>query len=90
MRSNSRSRIRSAELVLLDLASHVEDHNGDRCSMSMSIANEALIRGNIHFDQLVKAVCCMPDQGAADLIIHREPLDLLHLIISCLQWDREC
>ena len=89
MRSNSRSRIRSAELVLLDLASHVEDHNGDRCLMSMAvvIANEIWIRGNIRSDQvvkLVKVVCCMPDQAAADWIVHRAPLDLLHLIISCL------
>ena len=86
MTADSRNRTRSAELVLLDLASHVEDHNGDRCLMSVVIviADELSIRGNIHFGQMVKVVYCMPDQAAAGWIIHRAPLDLLHLIISCL------
>jgi len=53
-------------------------------SVVIVIADELSIRGNIHFGQMVKVVYCMPDQAAAGWIIHRAPLDLLHLIISCL------
>lgn len=67
MTSDSRNRIISAELVLLDLASHVKDHNGGRCLVSREvvIADEILNRGNIHFDPVVKVVHCMPDRAAA-------------------------
>ena len=64
MSSDSRNRTRSAELVLLILASYVKDHNGGR-SMVVVIACEILIRGNIQFGQVVKVVYCMPDRAAA-------------------------
>ena len=91
--SDSRNRIRSAELVLLDLASYVEDHNGDRylTSVVIVIADELSIRGNIHFDQVEELVYCMPDRAAAaGWIDHWAPLDLLHLSISLCDGTKSC
>jgi hypothetical protein len=57
-----------------------------RCLRLMVVVNEieTLIRGNIHFDQLVGVVYYMPYEVARDELGHVVMLSLLHLYISSL------
>jgi hypothetical protein len=41
-----------------------------------------LVRGNIHFDQLVDVVCCKPYEVATGELAQMVTLNLLHLSIS--------
>jgi hypothetical protein len=82
--SDSRNHITSAELVLLDPASLAYDHSAGRCLRlkEVVIVIETLVRGNIHFDQLVDYVCCKPYEVAMGELGQMVILNLLHLSIS--------
>lgn len=84
MTSDSRNHIVSAVLVLLDPAFLAYDHSASRYLLLMKvvIANETLIRGNIHFDRVVDVVYCNPNEVAVGEVVHEVTLSLLHLSMS--------